>query len=71
MAASPTSRPVKRTNRARVRKTWVLGSSGGAAVVVVVEVVANVVVEANVVVSREVLCRLILGRKPIIFQLPL
>ena len=40
-----------------------LGSSGGAAVVVVVEVVANVVVEANVVVSREVPCRLIFGKK--------
>ena len=47
---------MKRTRRARVRKTWVLGSSGGAAVDAVVEVVANVVLVANVVVSMEVLC---------------
>ena len=39
-----------------MRKTWVLGSRGGAAVVVVLEVVARVVVVANVVVCREVLC---------------
>ena len=71
MAASPTSRPVKRTSRARVRKTWVLGSRGGAAVVVVLEVVARVVVVANVVVCREVLCtdQLYKG-DPICFQLP-
>lgn len=41
MAASPISRPVSRTSRARVRK--VLGSRGGAAAVVL-EVVGNVVV---------------------------
>ena len=47
-----------------------LGSSGGAAVVVV-EVVANVVLVAMVVVSREVLCRFTLSGKPVSFQLPL
>ena len=61
---------MNRTSRARVRKTWVLGSSGGAAVVVV-EVVANVVLVAMVVVSREVLCRFTLSGKPVPFQLPL
>lgn len=54
-----------------MRKTWVLGSRGGAAVVVVLEVVARVVVVANVVVCREVLCtdQLYKG-DPICFQLP-
>lgn len=53
MAAKPISNPVKRTSKARVRKTWVVGSSGGAAVLVLV---AIVVVVVNVVVPKVVLC---------------
>ena len=52
MAAKPISNPVKRTSKARVRKTWVVGSSGGAAVLVLVPVVVVVV---NVVVPKVVL----------------
>ena len=53
MAAKPISKPVKRTSKARVRKTWVVGSSGGGGVLVLV---AIVVVVVNVVVPKVVLC---------------
>ena len=53
MAAKAISNPVKRTSKARVRKTWVVGSSGGADVLVLV---AIVVVVVNVVVPKVVLC---------------
>ena len=52
MAAKAISNPVKRTSKARVRKTWVVGSSGGADVLVLV---AIVVVVVNVVVPKVVL----------------